>query len=1456
MEVTVNIAERPNLGLPNSTQGITLPNPPPSIGPPNSTVNTASTTPNSTTEIGTPKSTSQPESEARPEPVRLPFIVQIPPVPKTDKPKKTVSSDDNSQKKTPVSSTTMASGSSSESTFDLGMDESEFEKQFGQPCVSHFIEESWKLPVKIGDVEVRGILDSGANVSVINPAVLHRIPAALRRSRTSNESIRGISGESLAIMERVTLPVKIGIYTFTVEFCVVDTRDQMILGMNIIVGSGAIIDFARGIFRLGTEEIVMFKDSPPAAKRLEVRRAITIPAMTEQVVELCIRKKMPNGTQPMIVNPSSRFTEETGLIVGRTLTNVHENNVHVLVANPCKHAIAMHKGLSVGTASAIESVAGPIGTKAGVNTVMTKGQLPDHMQELMNRVQLSENDKIRCHNLLVEYCDIFSSPDSPLGQTDIVKHRINTKDASPIKLRQRRLPIKQQEIIDLEIQKMLDLGVIEPSTSPWSAQIVLVKKKDGQNRFCIDYRQLNHVTVKDSYPLPNIQDTFDALAGANYFCSLDLASGYWQVDMAEEDRPKTAFATRSGLYQFRTMPFGLSNAPATFERLMESMLRGYLWERCMCYLDDVIVYGKTFDQTLENLRLVFDRVREAGLKLKPKKCELFKREILYLGFIVNGTGVHSDPKKIAAVKDWPVPCSIPDVRSFLGFANYHRRFVKDYAEIAEPLTALTRGKTPFRWGSEQHRAFNALKEALIEAPKLAHPKPGSNTELILDTDASGFALGGVLSQIVDGQEEPLGFASKTLSRTQRNYCTTYRELLAVVEMTQHFRHYLWGRKFRIRTDHSSLRWLKNYRDADGMLARWLAKLQQYDFVIEHRPGAAHGNADGLSRCHSCKNDDCPGKLIVPQTPAESSYGELELRALTIGKDRKLSPMLSDDPTPIPIADRNLSTRQRYHVRALDDRIVGQKWLSDFNVDDIATMQRNDSSVGKVHEWVTDKARPTNKEIATYGEEVKTLCSRWKQLFIDNGVLKRKIHDSGRKADVIQTILPSDLRNLVLHQLHDLRVVGHLGIQRTIFRVKQRFYWPGIALDVARWCAKCPECAARKGKPHPRKAPLTQLPTGAPFDRVAMDILDTHRPTSKGYRYILVISDYFSKYSDAYPLRRHTAKAVADVFVNRWIVYHGVPKVVHSDQGTEFESALFKRTIELLGAKKIRTSPYRPQSDGQVERLNRTLINMLSAFTSDVVNDWDIHLPYLLMAYRTSVHSSTGCTPHIMVYGNEANLPIDLVFPTPDDDNRPPCAPEYVEYLRNTIRTTHDFARDHLRKSAIRQKRGYDAHAKERPPFQLGDLVRYYYLPTTQGNKFARPWTGPWRVTARPTEIDYTIQKVSEPGKTRTVHFDLLKRYEQDIVSEPSTSADHYDDTETQRQIQSAQDMVTPWQVANSTHEQSSDKQSTSSTTKKKKKTRNRTGTVASDPKTSSEERSDVPQHRRPQRTRRRPLRYR
>ena len=381
-------------------------------------------------------------------------------------------------------------------------------------------------------------------------------------------------------------------------------------------------------------------------------------------------------------------------------------------------------------------------------------------------------------------------------------------------------------------------------------------KKSGELRICVDYRKVNAATCKNAWPLPRIEDCLNSLSGAKYFCTLDLAQGYHQVPLAEKDKEKTAFSTRTGLKQYTCMPFGLTNSPATFQKLMESILGGLQWNRIVLYLDDVIVYGETFEKTLENLAEVFNRLKEADLKLKPSKCNLFQKQVEFLGHSVSEQGISCDPKKIEAVAEWPQPKTIKEVRSFVGFAQYYRKFIRNFSNIAAPLNSLTKHRAKFIWSEECNIAFNMLKEKLTKAPVLAYPN--NEGKFILDTDASLYGVGGVLSQIQNGEEKVIAYGSKTLSSSQQNYCTTMRELLAVVIFIQQFHSFLWGRDFTLRTDHASLQWLCNFKEMSGMLARWMSVLGNYSFTIEHRKGNIHLNADGLSRIppKRCKNLEC------------------------------------------------------------------------------------------------------------------------------------------------------------------------------------------------------------------------------------------------------------------------------------------------------------------------------------------------------------------------------------------------------------------------------------------------------------------------------------------------------------------------------------------------------------------------------------------------------------------------
>ena len=485
------------------------------------------------------------------------------------------------------------------------------------------------------------------------------------------------------------------------------------------------------------------------------------------------------------------------------LVEAGHNQGGITIVNDTENSVVLQKGEEIGKCTpAIEVDSGShqcrmMRTESSNEPV---DGVPDHLVELIERssTHLSAVEIEQFTALLKRFENVFAKSSDDLGQTDRVRHKIDTNNARPIRQSPRRQPFGKRDIEKQELDKMLSRGIVEPSTSAWASPIVLITKKDGSTRFCVDYRKLNDVTVKDGYPIPRVIDCLDSLSGNKWFNCMDLNSGFWQIALDPSDKEKTGFCTSYGLYQFTVMPFGLANAPSTFERLMEDVLRGLHWNESLVYMDDIITPGVSVDQCLKRLENVFKRLRDNGLKLKPSKCIFFQKSVTFLGHVVSETGVHTDPIKITAVKEWPTPQSVKQVRSFLGLASYYRKFVKGFADIARPLNRLCEKYSKFKWTDECQIAFDKLKNALVTLPVLVYPKLGSR--FVLDTDASDQAVGAVLSQEHDGKEHVVAYMSKSLNKHEQKYCITRKELLAVVSALKHFHTYLYDQEILLRTD--------------------------------------------------------------------------------------------------------------------------------------------------------------------------------------------------------------------------------------------------------------------------------------------------------------------------------------------------------------------------------------------------------------------------------------------------------------------------------------------------------------------------------------------------------------------------------------------------------------------------------------------------------------------------------
>jgi predicted aspartyl protease len=849
-------------------------------------------------------------------------------------------------------------------------------------------------------------------------------------------------------------------------------------------------------------------------------------------------------------------------------------------------------------------------------------------------------------DLIHRNADVFSKDEFDIGRSSLVQHRIDTGDNRPFRQPLRRQAIAHLDIIDAHVDQMLRQDIIEPAASPWASNVVLVRKKDGSLRFCIDYRRLNDLTYKDSYPLPRTDSCLDSLSGATYFSTLDLRSGYWQTAMDARDADKTAFVTRRGSFRFKVLSFGLTNAPSLFQRLMDLVLAGLTWETCLVYVDDIIVFSADFDEQVRRLEAVLGRLRQANLKLKPSKCFLFRRKVTFLGYVVSGAGVEPEPEKIAAVVDWPVPRSLTEVRAFLGLCSYYRKWIRDFASIAAPLHELMRKGERFEWNTLRQAAFEQLKMCLTTAPVLGTPRDVGT--FYLDTDACDQGLGAVLSQEQEGELRLVAYASRSLTRAERVYCTTRKELLAIVFGLKQFRQYLLARQFVIRTDHAALQSLRKSPEPIGQQGRWLDLIEQFSYTIQHRAGRSHSNADSLSRrpcerelpetqCKQCRQaDDMPTddeliglgegdqSPVVLDRPVAKPVASDRSHEESVTSDRSLSGM------PIPVAPNRPpvgSDRSEFRDRT-SSAVVRRAGSVITEADDdlwaissLGRAQRTDSEIRPIYRLLEVSAeRPPWSVVKAESEATKAYWAQWPMLTMKEGVLYRTFVDADKSVRFLQLIPPQALRSELIRQAHIGMTGGHMGPAKTQDQVQRRAYWCGWRQDVKRFCRRCvPCCRYHRGLP-PRHGCLQSMTVGMPMERLHVDLTGPHTRSRRGNQYILTCIDPFTKYAEGIAIRDKTAVTVARVLVEQVFTRYGVPMTLLSDLGREFENETLHEICRLLQISKLRTTAYKASTNGAVERLHRSMNAMLGKVVADHQKDWCEHLPFVLAAYRASRHA--------------------------------------------------------------------------------------------------------------------------------------------------------------------------------------------------------------------------------------------
>lgn len=837
-----------------------------------------------------------------------------------------------------------------------------------------------------------------------------------------------------------------------------------------------------------------------------------------------------------------------------------------------------------------------------------------------------------------------------------------------------------------------------------------------------DYRDLNNVTIPDSYPLPRIDTTIDFLAGRKWFSTMDLRWGFWQIPIKEEDKHLTAFCTPHGLFEYNKLPFGLRNSPPTFQRVVDAVLAGLKYSFCLVYVDDIIVFSDEFDEHLDHLSQVLTRIEDAGLRAKLEKCNFAVHEIRFLGKRVNGQGVAVDEAKVSKILEVPPPRDKPALQRFLGMCVYHHKHIDGYGRIARPLYDLIGDTAEWKWGKEENDAYEEMKQALNDAAVLEFPEEGC--PLVLRCDASKRGIGAALYKVKDKKNIPLAFICKTLTTSETHYSNTEREGLAVAWAVTKLEYYLWGKPFTVETDHNALLALAKNGDLSGRWARWRYALQDYDLTLKHRGGktASQGVPDFLSRA------------LLEDTRSVATQTE--------DFDAPMKPTLTkneDPPQEVYFMDPSGNVEVTSSEPTSVELVLEGAFLAELREE-----QENDPFIQKYLRFFKDGVID---EVDSIKRDI--ILKAISEFTVEGGVLYRifDFHPRGYRQRIFkQAVIPESMRRRCMELCHDDIFAGHLGRDKSITRLRQTFWWPDWHSHITNHVSTCEKCnRTRPELPKTaRGGDLEPIVVGDVWETIGIDILGPLPITKKNkYKYVLMIIDYVSKFPFAIPLRQITAPAVARALVEKVFTTFGVPQKIISDRGQPFISKLQLAILKLLGITPAFTSPYHPSSNGLTERSIKTLSGMIRSYVNEYTHDdWDVQLPYILFAFRSSHQASTLEAPFYLMFGREPPLP-GFLWQQSQDPSEPwdnsVTALRTVSDLRaevvERLQKAWDLTRANLKKAQAQQKKWHNAHSTHHE-FQLGDRV-WLAIPQFRKStnlenasavkKFSAKWSGPHRI---------------------------------------------------------------------------------------------------------------------------------
>ena len=1270
--------------------------------------------------------------------------------------------------------------------------------QTAKEFYTHAITPQGFIDVTIGNQQIHSKLDSGADLNIISENTLNALPQHLKqRFKPDRYAVKTAAGHFGLTLGTIRLRIAIQNQYFSVKFTVLRNAEfPIFLGKPFHRNYQCMVDHGRDNITLSDaipiHSTCSFKMSPMEEVIVAGRLHIQLPDNTEgfsfynsnlndkgiwaahcmqSVQQSLVPMRLVNST---MADVDIKANEKIGTFRIRTkddeissfarpkpLTNCHPG-ANMTIPSVC--SVTTDNEPSSPDANKPSSPSTPNDnpdkdhTKACDDKTLsdTKHQQvspTDPQTEIpydkdfkvdLSKSKLTHAQKEKLRRLLYKYKECFvDASTGEIGLTDLVSCKIELKPGSiPCTKYPYRMNPSEREALTEILEDLEAKGYIEETfTGAWASPVLLVKKASGGHRVVIDFRYLNSCTIPQVLRVPVLAEILDYVGTAKpeYFSVLDCTSGFFQVPLEESSRDFTAFISGTTKYRWRRMPQGFRNSPAVFQSLLDLVLKGCQYVHALSYIDDVIIYSSTFEQHLVHLEDVLSRLQKAGLKLSAKKCVFAADEVKFLGHNLSKRGISPCADKIEIVQQFPVPTKVKEVRSFLGLVGYYRRFVKDFARIARPLYNLTKKNLVFKWDESCQKAFESLRDAITSDNVLKYPdfkKP-----FFLTTDACNTGIGCCLSQEYDGVQHPIAFAGRGFSGAELNWDTTDQELYGVVFGIAHFRVYLSGAPFHLRTDHSALKEIiskKSMGEMSKKKARWIEFLSRYDFDVTHLKGKDNVVADGLSRMPHEVTRTVTDDYIENYNDL-SLFSEEDSNTVETHESIKVSPATADMPSKV-ISKHSveqdcptISALAKTIVKARKARFRQQlQKAADVNVDEMTITP----DVVKKEQWRDPKTRVLiNKlkydRLPDDAQQARQVLQKEDDYLMINGMLYRiYIPPTMKESKAIpQLVVPQNLKKKLLKMHHDDILSGHIGVKRMIYVMKKRYHWSGMIKSIQSYVAQCESCSRSKAANVKFDTPMSlRDPSPSAFHTICIDTMGEFNRTRRGNRHIVVCNDLYSKFVVSWPTPDITAKSIAAQLYYRVCCVFGFPRRILSDNGSAFASNIMKEMCKQFNIHQSFSTSYHSQSQGITERSNRSLVNLMRNYVNAQQTDWDMKIQPLVWALNTSESTPTGMSAYKLLFGRQPLCMSEVHIPQPLQDSY--TVQDHYQDIVRTQLECHAYVQKHMQKYNAEMKARYDSKLTNQR-LEVGDTV-YVYQPKLEvphtRKKLQKSYHGPYTLT--------------------------------------------------------------------------------------------------------------------------------